>query len=68
MLGRNNAGLCLRLIIQKQREEPMDGMQIKVLDVPPPILGRPLADLASALGDLYRVAELQETAVVLVGR
>eukprot|EP00437_Effrenium_voratum_P053996 CAMPEP_0181538022 /NCGR_PEP_ID=MMETSP1110-20121109/75650_1 /TAXON_ID=174948 /ORGANISM="Symbiodinium sp., Strain CCMP421" /LENGTH=451 /DNA_ID=CAMNT_0023669607 /DNA_START=93 /DNA_END=1447 /DNA_ORIENTATION=- len=49
-----------RLIIQKQREEPMDGMQIKVLDVPPPILGRPLADLASALGDLYRARKIAE--------
>ena len=57
MLLRSNAGWCLRLIIQKQREEPVDGMQIKVLDVPPPILGRPLADLASALGDLYRVTQ-----------
>lgn len=49
-----------RLIIQKQREEPMDGMQITVLDVPPPILGRPLADLASALGDLYRARKIAE--------
>ncbi|CAE6971382.1 unnamed protein product [Symbiodinium natans] len=49
-----------RLIVQKAREEVVGNPKIKVLDVPPPILGRPLADLASALADVYRARKIAE--------
>ena len=47
--------------MQKAREEVVGNPKIKVLDVPPPILGRPLADLASALADVYRVTKPHHT-------
>ena len=45
--------------MQKQREENISGVRVRVLDVPAPLLGRPLADLASALADVYRATRLQ---------
>ena len=57
--GCQEACLSLRLIVKSQRKKKVnDNESFQVLDVPPPILGRPLADLASALADVYRVPGL----------